>query len=201
MLGADRYGWNDKSARYYDRITGRYVSRDIVRHALDGVLSFAADEARDVSSQLREGTVDLAEWQAKMRQLTKDSMLQAQALARGGWDQLTSSDYGKVGAAVRMQYEYLDKFTKEIRRGLPLDGRFLSRASMYPKSARPFFHDEQRALLDDTGYSEERNVLHPAEHCDECMDQSAAGWVPIGTLIPIGGRTCLGNDQCTMRYR
>lgn len=201
MSRPGRYGWNAASARFYDRATGRYVSRDTMRLGLDDVLAAAEAEVRAASDQLRSGAIDLAEWQRVMRDVVKETMLDAEALARGGWEQLTPADFGRVGQAVRAQYAYLDGFTADIRSGLPLDGRFLSRAAMYAKAARPFFHDEQAQLLADTGYTEERNVLHAAEHCGGCVDMTALGWVPIGTLIPIGERDCLGNDRCTVRYR
>lgn len=200
-VGANRYGWNASAVRYYDRGTGRFVSRDQIRGALDDVIAVEEGNARRISERLRAGDVNLAEWQAEMRRIVKDEMLQARALASGGWDQLTASDYGQVGAAVREQYQYLDRFTNEIRNGLPLDGRFLVRAGMYAKAARPYFHDVQAGLLDGAGYSDERNILHAAEHCAECVDMTALGWVPLGTVTPIGSRLCLGNDRCTMRYR
>lgn len=201
LIGVDRFGWNDVSGRYYDRLTGRYVSRDAVRTAVDDMLVEAEHYVRQVSDELRTGRITLAQWQEHMRDVIKLTTSAAEAAARGGWQQLTSADAGRIGAQVRTQYRYLEAFTQELRDGLATDGRFLNRAAMYAKSARPFFHDEQRELLESLDYTEERNVLHPAEHCDECLDQSAAGWVPIGTLIPIGERTCLGNDRCSMRYR
>lgn len=200
MVRPDRFGWNTASARFYDRATGRYVSRDTMRLALDDVIADAEREVREASGALRAGSIDLAEWQQTMRDVVKETMLDAEAIARGGWDQLTQADFGRVGQAVRVQYAYLDRFTSEIRAGLTLDGRFLSRAAMYAKAARPFFHDEQRQLLEDTGYTREWNVLHAAEHCGTCVDMTALGRVEIGTLIPIGQRTCLGNDRCTLRY-
>jgi hypothetical protein len=197
---ADRFGWNAASARFYDRATGRYVSRDTMRLALDDIIADAEREVRAASEQLRAGSIDLAQWQRTLRDVVKETMLDAESVARGGWNQLTQADFGRVGQAVRAQYEYLDAFTQAIRAGLPLDGRFLNRAAMYAKAARPFFHDEQRQLLEDTGYTEEWNILHAAEHCGGCVDMTALGRVPIGTLIPIGERDCLGNDRCTVRY-
>jgi hypothetical protein len=196
-----RFGWSEKAARYYEIETGRFVSRDTVRLSLDDVINYAGKHVRELSEQLRTGQIDLADWQAAVRETIKSTMLTAEALARGGRAQLTQADYGRVGQAVRVQYRYLDNFTQEIRDGLPLDGRFLNRAVMYAKAARPFFHDEQLGLLVETGYVEERNVLHQAEHCEQCADMTALGWVEIGTLILIGARQCLGNDRCTMRYR
>lgn len=201
MTPRSPFGWSENAARFYDRRTGRFVSRDTIRLALDDVIDLAGVEARDLSELLRAGKIDLAEWQRGMREIVKTTMLDAEALAHGGRGQLTQSDYGRVGAAVREQYRYLDGFTEEIRNGLPLDGRFLNRAAMYAKASRPFFHEEQSDLLADAGYTRERSILHAAEHCAECVDQSALGWVLIGTAIPIGDRECLANDRCTMQYQ
>ena len=52
------------------------------------------------------------------------------------------------------------------------------------------------------GMTEERNFLEPdADHCQECWDEAAKGWSPLGTLIPIGERTCLTKCQCKFEYR
>jgi hypothetical protein len=197
----DRYGWNESAARYYDRNTGRYVGFTQVRAAVDRMIAASARRATTASDLLRQGQLDLGEWQTVMRDEIAMTHRMAAAAAAGGWAQLTQADYGRIGAAVRVQYRYLHDFTEAIRAGLPLDGRFLQRAAMYPKAARPFYHDLHGATVEAAGYDEERNVLHEAEHCAQCQDMSALGWVPVGTCIPIGRRTCLGNDQCTMEYR
>jgi hypothetical protein len=33
------------------------------------------------------------------------------------------------------------------------------------------------------------------------LSEAERGYVPIGTLIPIGERDCLGNDKCSMLFR
>jgi hypothetical protein len=56
----------------------------------------------------------------------------------------------------------------------------------------------------DRGYDEESNLLAPAEHCEgqgSCVEQTTRGWVPVGSLIPIGGRLCVTNCKCQIRYR
>lgn len=197
----DRYGWNEAAQRYYDRATGRYVSFTQVRVAVDRMITASARRVTAVSDQLRMGAVDLAQWQTALREEIAITHRMAAAAAAGGWDQLTQADYGRIGAAVRVQYQYLHAFTEDIRGGLTLDGRFLNRAAMYAKAARPFYHDLHAANVEAAGYDQEHNVTHEAEHCQQCLDMSALGWVPIGTCIPIGQRTCLGNDQCTMEYQ
>lgn len=195
-----QYQWNALAARYYDPRTGRFVSRDQVRQALDRVIDAEKQEIAQLSNELRSGAIDLAQWQAGMRDAIKTTALSAAFAAVGGRAQMSQADYGWVGAYIKEQFQYLDKFTSDIRAGLPLDGRFLNRAGMYAETARGAFHELLNQVLDDAGYTREQSILHPAEHCDECVDQASLGKVPLGTCIPIGQRQCLGNCHCTMRY-
>lgn len=196
------YQWDTVAARFRDPLTGRYVGRDKVRGVLDDLVLRSQARITTASDALRTGNSTVAEWQATMREEIKRTHLQSEALLRGGWKQMTPADYGRVGARVKEQYRYLDNFTKELEQGKQItDGGFMARARMYAASARVGFHDELGKMLLGIGYTEERNVLHPAEHCAECVDMSALGWVPIGTVVPIGSRQCLGNDKCSMKYR
>jgi predicted ArsR family transcriptional regulator len=82
----------------------------------------------------------------------------------------------------------------------PLNGSFLARAAMYARSGRGTFWAvrKTRSALD--GATMERRVLGVAEHCDECAEEASRGWVPIGTLTPIGGLRCLTNCKCQFEY-
>jgi hypothetical protein len=194
------YEWNPSATRYFDPATGRFLSRDAVRKAFDSVIDSERDRLMEAANELRAGNITLAEWQATMRQAIKDTALNAAYVAVGGVNQMGAADYGWVGAYTREQYAYLNEFTTQIRNGLPLDGLFIRRAGMYASTARGAFHELQQDVQRDAGYTRERSLLHPAEHCDECVDQASIGIVPLGTCIPIGQRQCLGNCHCTMRY-
>lgn len=57
-------------------------------------------------------------------------------------------------------------------------------------------------------FTEERSILDPASsaHCHDsdlpgCVEQAALGWQPIGTLVPVGLRTCGTRDRCSTIYR
>jgi hypothetical protein len=137
-----------------------------------------------------------------MRQEIKRTQLGAEMLVQGGRAQMTQADYGRVGQRVREQYDYLRDFANGLSEGaIRTDGTFLNRAKMYASAARPAFHDSLGDQLAGLGYSEERSILHPAEHCPTCLSEAERGYVPIGTLIPIGERDCLGNDKCSMLFR
>lgn len=192
--------WATQAARYRDPETGRFISRAQVRDVLDRIIGASQTRIRNASNELRAGRLDLGAWDAMMRREIKRTQLSAEALARGGWNQLTANDFGRVGSRVKTQYRYLENFLDELRSGMRTDGRMMQRAEMYAGAARGSFHKSQQLLLSSLGYTHERNLLGRAEHCPTCLDMSALGWVEIGTLIPIGERDCLTACRCDLKY-
>lgn len=195
------YRWNDKLQRYV-AANGRIVSATQVRREIDVAMRGASTTARVLAADLRAGRMALGEWEAAMRVLVKDVQLWGAAAARGGWAQMTAADYGRVGARTRAQYDRLYRFAQQIASGQQrLDGRLVVRAVLYAQQGRAAYEAERMIAMRDAGYDQERNVLHPADHCAQCVDMTALGWVAIGTLVPVGQRLCLSNCRCTIRYR
>lgn len=132
----------------------------------------------------------------------KSVHLYSTAVARGGWDQVSQGDYARLGPRLKTQYKYLDNFAGQVSRGeVALDGRFLQRADLYGQAGRGTYWQVNSRVHNEAGYTEERNVLNEAEHCDGCLAESARGWVSIGELVPIGERDCHANDRCEIEYR
>lgn len=200
MMAFPSYTWDRSALRYRDA-GGRFVSRAEVRQALDDALRSLRREMRETTQRMRAGELTVGEWRVQMQQAVKDVHLFSAALARGGWDQLTQRDFGRVGRIVRKQYGYLEKFAIAIADGLPLDGRVLVRTDLYFEAGRETYHTTEGAAIDPDEFDQERSVLHPADHCDECVDEAEAGWQPRGEVVPIGQRLCLGRCKCTMQYR
>lgn len=194
------YTWDQAAGRYRDA-RGRFVPRAAVRSAIDDALARANARARSLAEQLRGRRISLADWTLQMRGLVKEVHLYSAAAAKGGWDQLSPADYGRVGQVVRGEYAFLQRFAADIAAGRPLDGRFLRRVELYAQAGRRTYHQVERADMEVRGYDLEENILGPADHCDECPSLTAQGPVPIGTLPPIGTRTCLANCRCRIRYR
>lgn len=119
---------------------------------------------------------------------------------------MSQATYGLAGQKLRVQYEYLRSLADDIAAGRQsLDGRFAARALLYPEAARASHQDVMRREMAVRGYDEERNVLdREAQHCvgpGSCPEQTAKGWVPIGSLIPLGERVCRVRDRCQIVYR
>lgn len=187
----------------YRAPNGRIISQAQVREALDSYVDNSQNVSRDLGMLLRDQQISLADWQMQMRAHIKDVHLTAAAAQRGGWDNMTQADFGRVGQRIRVQYEFLDNFATEIAEGTqPLDGRFLVRSQMYSEASIATFDRFQTNAFNVAGFDEEASFLDPgARHCNECVTEAARGWVPIGSLVPIGERTCLTRDRCTKQYR
>ena len=196
------YQWSEAEGAYFYP-SGRRVPQAIINRALDRVILAGANNMRAMTEQLQAGSITLAEWQTLMADELKMLHTGAAALGRGGWQQMTFSDWGWTGQIIRAQYGYLRQFAQDIATGhAPMDGRLVARAAMYAQSARGTQRGMQRKQAQFFGRSQERNILGAADrHCSTCVACSAAGWVPIGTLPAIGARSCLSNCRCSMVYR
>jgi hypothetical protein len=189
--------WSESAGRFVDA-RGRFVdARPVVNDIADG----ASARMAAASERMLAGDLSLAEWQAEMMRTVKLSQLAASTIAHGGTARMGFPEYGAAGREIRNQYDYLRTFAAQVASGeQPLNGGLLSRARQYGQAARVTFEREYSRDQRNRGYQMERNVLHPAEHCAVCVSESARGWVPIGSLIPIGSRTCRANDRCTVAY-
>ncbi len=161
------------------------------------------NRARTLSEGLVAGTVAPTAWRVAMSSALKIAHLEGAAVAKGGWAQLSQSDYDWTGSRVRSQLGYLQKFYDDILYGrTPLDGSVTARATMYVEAGRGTQRSMERRMAIGRGEELERNVGGDSESsCDECADCDSAGWVPIGSLPEPGSRQCLSRCSCWLIFR
>lgn len=193
--------WDDRQGRYRD-LRGRYVSESVVRRVVDQVADAASERMAEASLRLLAGDTSLGSWMLEMQQAIKLAHGAASVLAHGGAAQMTFSRWGALGPVVRSEYGYLRQFAEQIADGRqPLNGSLTSRARQYGQASRVTFERTRQRDQQQRGYQSERNVLHAGESCSECKAQSARGWVPIGSLVPVGRRICRAQCRCSVSYR
>ena len=196
------YRWNEAASRYIAE-NGRFVPRAIVDVALEQTIAGSQNEMVLLSERLQNGSLSVAEWRSAMGQQVKLLHTAEAALARGGWAQMTPSDWGWVGSQVKKQYQFLDKFAGQIASGKqPLNGRFFQRVRMYAAAGRGTFEEMRRRYMRiHKGAAEERRLLGIAEHCDDCVEYADRSWQPVGTLPAIGQSQCLTHCKCHFEFR
>lgn len=145
----------------------------------------------------------------------------AGAMVLGGPAPLTAHDLAEADRQAHVQAEYLDRFERDTHFRTPAEiaegetavepmsaAQFVARAELYGANATwggNINWDRQRRIRSGRFNQERRVHLRPiGDHhaCETCKAESAKGWVPIGSLAPIGDSECLGiNCDCIYQYR
>lgn len=196
------FTFDARLGRYRDADSGRLVSEAAVRLAIDAVADAASDHLADLTERMLRGDLKLADWQRSVMATIKTAHVAAGVAAQGGKAQMEPTHYGFLGSEIRRQYAYLRDLANGIAAGdIPLDGRLVARAGMYGQHVRVTYEAVRAKDARSRDYIEERNVLHSQESCRECSGLSSQGYVPLGTLPPIGSRSCLSRCRCQIQRR
>ena len=197
------YRWEPNagvSGRYRDTSTGRFVQGAAVRRELDRYLD-TADPAKALAEALRGRQLSVADWEVAMRRHVKNVNLNAIALERGGWANLTPSDFGRVGQIVREQYGYLKGFANDIASGKQrLDGTLGTRAKLYSQAARTSLYKSKAANMSG-GVTHQRSIRSARDSCRQCLDLDRKVFRIDDASFPLPGqRICRANCQCHLEY-
>jgi hypothetical protein len=199
-----RYRWEPTSGihgRYRDTLTGRFVPASVVRRELDAYLDASDNAARALADALRNRQIGLVDWELSMRRIIKNTHINAVVLERGGYANMRPQDWGRVGAAVRRQYEYLTNFGLEIMDGTQrLDGTLAVRMEMYTQAGRNTFYQSLHANMK-PDITHIRSVRNARDSCSECIALDGK-WFTLDDQrykLP-GERICLVNCRCSESY-
>lgn len=197
-----QFAYSTGAMRFRDLTTGRWISEREVRDAVDRVADLASRRMGDIAARYRTGQIDTAAWITESQRVIKDSQIASALAAYGGRQQMTPQTWGATGAEIKRQYLYLNRMADDVLSGRqPMNGRLDARARQYGQSARATYENSRRRVANAApALYFERNHLHASESCDQCRSQSARGPVPIGSLVPVGQRSCRSSCRCTISY-
>lgn len=197
-------GWIwDSAKRRYIAPNGKIVTPAELRRIALSIAENTSIVLEELTSRFVKGSINSSEWAVAMREGVKGSHSALAQLAWGGTEQMTPAALGHLGASVKEQYGYLSSFINGIQSGsIEKTEGIISRAGMYGDSSWTTYTQAtgMREIL--AGANEERSFLDAeADHCQECFDEAARGWVPAGEITPVGDRECLTNCRCEIEYR
>lgn len=194
------FTWNEQAQRYRSVETGRFISSSHVRAEIDAFLDKVEVRTQGATQLLVDGRVSLPDWQAQMAQELKDIHIANAVIARGGWEQMTPTDWGRVGHILRDEYRELQTMAVKLERGEISLERAMRGSEWLTRAARGTYEEVHRYAARDAGLVYERSILEPgANHCNDCEDAAAMGWQPVGLIQSIGDRVCGNNCRCELQ--
>lgn len=197
----------DRKKRAYVTESGRVIPRPELRAKIDKLLDYTKRQAARIAERYDAGEITGEQLNEQMRSLLKDSHIVSSVVGRGGREQMTSSDWGRVGQKLRRQYEYLNGFQKRLQSGTLSKAASTSRAKSYISSVYISFA-ESRMVADKEGAAEQpsgkemlcRLVQNSKEGCAECNADAGDGWVPVSEMKSIGERICEEFCLCEIEF-
>ena len=151
------------------------------------------------------GDMSIQQWVLGFRARLKGVYIDQYVMARGGRAAMTQRDWGRLGAMLKKQYGFMNRFGEDIAAGKLTEAQMARRSQMYFDSARQAFErgkeeslgmptlpaypaDGQTQCLSncqcywDIRETEDEWLatwtLGAAEHCPDCVE-NAERWAPL----------------------
>ncbi len=201
------FRWNQGAARFVGS-NGRFVAREAVKAASETVASQAIRDMEAAAAELNRSG-NLAAFIARMRLNLQRATVANGVIAAGGVDQMNPQKWGRIGAELKTQYEYLEAFAERIRTGNLSPAQIAANAKQYGNAPRVAFERFQaQNVMEALGHDEVANELGPGEHgsCEgagSCVEVSGEGFLSPDDprwSYP-GERLCRGQCHCVVKTR
>lgn len=159
-------------------------------------------ETEALTQQLVDGSISLNNWRTKMGAVVIPAH-HAMVMASTGRTVIDPADRKAFERLVNDQLAFLDRFQRDVKAGRQLlDGTAINRARQYGSAPWALAQNVERDARIRDGFDQYRLILGGTEHhCRQCPIDASRGWVPIGSLAPIGGRTCRMGCRCRFTFR
>lgn len=180
---------------------GKMVSAKDITSLARNMADAQSDRLALLARDAVEGKLSPAMFEAAVRSELRNAYSANAALGRGGFQRMTAVEYGRNGATLRDEYQYLRGFAQDIADGKLTVAQAEARARLYGGKAYSRYTDEDARLRRESGeFTEEKwgPTRGDDQVCGDCSGFAAMGWQPLGTFpSPGDGSTaCLGACRC-----
>lgn len=131
------------------------------------------DQVDTLAEQLFNGDISIGQWEEDMKGLIRGMHSSAAAIGKGGWDNMTFQDWGRIGPEVRKQYRWLHNFAEYIaenKDSLTLKA-IQARARLYGEAA-----GHSNILMQAAGDIIGQLPYLPRDGSTECMVRCKCHW-------------------------
>jgi hypothetical protein len=155
-----------------------------------------------LSDRLQAGQISAEEFRTGMQAAIKAGNGAEMVLARGGMDEIRPADWVRLADRNAAQFEYLEGHLERITSGAYgpslQSSAFNVHSQAYGDSMRIAYVAERKELHREQGYTRVKRLLSGgADHCDECVELAAQGFVDVEDSVDLGDCQCGQNCQCS----
>jgi hypothetical protein len=194
--------FDQRSATYIDD-AGQKISRGFVRFEAEIHAQSIASDLRKLTTTALDQSWDADRFEAQFISTLKDGYIRLAILGKGGKENMTPSDYGKIGASLKAQYKRLYGFTDAMVSGNVSIGQAGYRAAMYGNNSVQIYSEMELRALSGSNMQFARRSLTPGfAHCQQCISYvTFPAWFPVDEVTPIAvDCDCRGHCKCTIEY-
>ena len=164
--------WEIRRRRYRDTNTGRLVTESHVGRALERSLSQADSTLETLARDVSRGQISPDFFKARAREEIKGAFARQYILGKGGGvGNMRAEDYGRMGAMLRQQYAYLNRFSGEIAAGDLSEAQIAARLKLYARSSRQAY-ERSNAV----SQGNPKLPFYPGDGSTECYTNCQCRW-------------------------
>lgn len=169
---AGSWVWDTTSRRYRDMDTGRWLSHATVTTLRNELAALQRSWADTSAAALVRGDWSVRRWELEIRDRLKTVYVAEYLLGRGGKNAMTQADYGRIGAMLRDQYQWLRGFAIDVQAGKLSQNQIADRTQKYHESAVQAFERGKAAA-----YSTDLILpAYPADGRTRCRSRCRCRW-------------------------
>ena len=175
--------------RYRNTSTGKFVGRTTIARIRDDMIDQSMARIDDLTARMLNGTISLDDWHLAMRAEIKQTTIAEYLLGRGGRNTMRPSDWGRIGAELRKQYRYLERFRTAIDLGQLSEKEVAARARLYTAGANASYGRGQAAAWQVT------LPAYPGDGSTQCKNYCRCSWVMAETETEVRATWRLGGSK------
>jgi len=205
MLQQQRGGVRHSRSRgeYIYNANGRRVPEATIQKQLNTIVDDFQDNANRLADRLDNGRLTTAQWQERMRREIKDLHRTQYIAGRGGVENMTPRDWGRLGADLKnVQYKALDNFALDIADGKLSPAQIKARSRIYMNGSKKQY---RRGKAMSAGFFDDEPFFvwqrgSTKEPCSDCLELDGqvktlsewedAGIEPQSPDLECGGWNC-----------
>lgn len=200
--GIIRRLWNAVRRVFINPQTRQEISQAELLRVLEDRSNASKQLVLTAIEQAQAGDISFSQMQSVLNTEIRNINIQLYSFGRGGFAQVDEIDRQIMEGILTEEYTFSANFVTDIQSGKMTAAGVNNRFNKYIDHARQSFWEGSRESAKAAGFTQERRVLNPAEHCRDCKGYADQGWVGIGTLPRPGQASeCRSNCKCSMEYR